>query len=112
MAEITNEQIMEEVRKLRTEIEIRDIQLGPIIKAYNDGILPVCRIEQGKVTALELEVKILKEKLIGNGKPGLILEVDRLNQTMNQIRWLGGLTLAAVIGQIVYTLFTVVGKIP
>jgi len=106
MLGITNEQIMGELMQLRRDVEVRNAQIEPVIAAYNEEILPAYKLERAKIATLERDVKILHDKLIGNGKPGLVLEVDRLNQTMGQIRWLGGLTLAAVVSQLIYTLFT------
>ena len=58
----------------------------------------------------EKVVKIDKTLFLGNGKPSILSQMAVMQQAIYALTWLAGVTLAAVIGQIVFLAFRMIAK--
>lgn len=95
-------QLKAELDDLRDEVsQIKEVQ-SQMMKMIQGGDFPVFQVERVKFAQLRAELDEYKRALGGTSeKPGLIILVDRLNQSMNQIRWLVGVVAALLIADIV-----------
>ena len=59
-----------------------------------------------RITGLERDVDTLNDKVWrGNGKPSLTEQMAVLRHTVNELSWLVATTCAAVIAQVIVTIF-------
>jgi hypothetical protein len=63
------------------------------------------RIEE-QIKTLKDSVNTIKAALLPNGRPGLILDVDRLKQRSEKSKWLFRATAIVVLGLVLSTLWT------
>ncbi len=59
--------------------------------------MPVCE----QHARLEEDIKYIKNKLDGNGRPGVLERLSRLETKLTIIIWLNGFMASAVIGSII-----------
>lgn len=62
--------------------------------------MPVCEQHKNVVE----DIKEIKKKLYGNGRPGLIERVSRFDTKMTIIMWLNGIMATAMIASIIQPL--------
>ena len=61
-----------------------------------------------QLTAMEKQLTELHHTIIGNGKPGLKIEVDRLNQRQRLRDWVMTIVLAPLVLTVIGFLLTLV----
>ncbi len=102
MANVNVTQFKAELDDLRDEVaQVKEVQ-AQMMKLIQGGDFPVCQVERVTTRQMRAEMDEYKMALQGTSdKPGLIILVDRLNQSMRQISWLGGVVAALLIADIV-----------
>lgn len=69
-----------------------------------------CAQEESIENLQEKVQKLDKTVFFGNGKPGLTTQMATLQQSQAAVNRVAWITLAAVIGQLVYLFFDKIGK--
>jgi hypothetical protein len=65
-----------------------------------------------KIDGIERELGSLNTAVFrGNGKPSLISQMAVVDAKINGLCWVAGITLGAVIGQMVILFFRMIGKV-
>lgn len=65
-----------------------------------------------KIESIERELGDLNKVVFrGNGKPSLVSQMAVVDSKINGLCWVAGVTLAAVIGQVVVMFFRMIGKV-
>lgn len=64
-----------------------------------------------KIVGIERELGALNTAVFrGNGKPSLVSQMAVVDAKINALCWVAGVTLAAVLGQVVILFFKMIGK--
>lgn len=78
-------------------------------RTEGDGLIE-CQQTDEIASLKEKVVKIDKTLFLGNGKPSMMAQMAVMQQAIYALTWLAGVTLAAVIGQIVFLAFKALAK--
>ena len=86
--------IAQQLQDLRTEVAIA----GERIKVLTERV-------DAQVAVMKVAVERHEHFLVGNGGPGMIVRMDRMEQWMGAIKWLWGLIIPLTLSQIYELVF-------